>query len=302
MESESHIKPISAMRTQFLPSGVMALKTQISFDLDGVLQQNPFRLGVFPHVCRALAPFIGAEEPEPETAVRRLILGEAKRRLLDGRHVEAYDWDDIVASVANALGARGAGAPDPANLDIAALVRHYCEVPGMIRRLPGACEALCALKEQGHPLIVISNGYHKYQLPVLKALAIDGFFHDIVTPEQAGTAKPAPGIFRDAWRSRLAAGTPIHVGDDLIHDAWGARAAGGYSVWLHAALPEHMRGASPEERPFLEGFAEARNAAYQRTFAVEAYPVPVSECMPHAVIWHLSELPALVARITGAGQ
>ena len=111
------------MRTQFLPSGVMALKTQISFDLDGVLQQNPFRLGVFPHVCRALAPFIGAEEPEPETAVRRLILGEAKRRLLDGRHVEAYDWDDIVARVANALGAaapaprpgqprhRGAGAP-----------------------------------------------------------------------------------------------------------------------------------------------------------------------------------------------
>ena len=79
------------------------------------------------------------------------------------------------------------------------------------------------------------------QLPVLKALAIDGFFHDIVTPEQAGTAKPAPGIFRDAWRSRLAAGTPIHVGDDLIHDAWRPRRRRVFRVAARCPARAHAR-------------------------------------------------------------
>lgn len=48
----------------------------VSFDLDGVLQRNPFHIGrphgVFGHICRTLAPCIA--DPEPEQAIlRRLV-------------------------------------------------------------------------------------------------------------------------------------------------------------------------------------------------------------------------------------
>ena len=92
-----------------------SLRVLVTFDLDGVLMQNPFRRGVFPHVVRALEPYasaIAARETgaDPARLVLQLIIDEARQRLLDGRMVEAYDWDDIVARVAADLASQARGA------------------------------------------------------------------------------------------------------------------------------------------------------------------------------------------------
>lgn len=270
--------------------------------------QNPFRHGVFPHICRELAPYV-VDADDPEKAVYRLVVGEARRRLFEGKNVEAYDWDDIVAQVAAGLyeqargqahrPAGGPGLPPPSGLDIAVLVRHYCAQPGMAWSLPGAHEALRSLKSRGHTLVVVSNGYHKYQLPVMEALGLDGYFSDIYTPEQVSAAKPASGIFHSAWRCESE---PLHVGDDIIHDGYGARAAGGYSVWLHRNTPEAIQARAgadvlPEHRPAADWFPGVRDQAYAATWAVEAYGVAAGDCVPDALIWDLQELPGLVDRL-----
>ncbi|OPZ65016.1 MAG: Pyrimidine 5'-nucleotidase YjjG [Firmicutes bacterium ADurb.Bin506] len=274
--------------------------------------QNPFRRGVFPHIARVLAPYV-IDADEPEKVVYSRVVGEARRRLFEGKSVEAYDWDDIVAQVATELyglpgrtRAVGPCAPAlgepphlPPSLDVGMLVRHYCAQPGMVWSLPGAHEALRALKDRGHILVVVSNGYHKYQIPVMEALGIARYFSDIYTPEQVGAAKPASGIFHAAWRHEPE---PIHVGDDIIHDGYGARAAGGYSVWLYRNTPEEIRtrtgaGVLPEQRPSADWFPAVRDRAYAATWAVESYGVAADDCVPDALIWDLEELPALVDRL-----
>ncbi len=268
--------------------------------------QNPFRQGVFPHIGRELAQYV-ADSDEPDKAVSRLVVGEARRRLFEGRLVEAYDWDDVVAKVAADLYGQARTSalalPPPPSLDIAELVRYYCGLPGMVRSLPGAHEVLRSLKSRGHTLVVVSNGYHKYQLPVLRTLGLDVYFSDIYTPEQVGAAKPSPGIFHAAWHGECA---PVHVGDDIVHDAYGARAAGGYSVWLHRKAPEERpEGAGevdvpPERRVECPSFADVRNRAFAATWAVEAFGVAPGDCVPHALIWDLMELPDLVDRLDEA--
>ena len=314
------------------------MRVLVTFDLDGVLMQNPFRRGVFPHVVRALEPYasaIAASETgvDPARLVLQLIIDEARQRLLDGRMVEAYDWDDIVARVAAGLASRAgasgarnaalagslssmpAGAPSgvrPVTLpdtlpdslpeiprfDIAALVRHYCAVPGMIARLEGAYEALDTLKSAGYTLAVVTNGYLKYQAPVLEALGLFDFFSAIITPEQAGAAKPKPGIFHMAWSGwREGQTPPIHVGDDIIHDAWGARMAGGYSIWLRRDIPGSLRSLLPEDRPRAADFASIRDAAFRATMAADAFGASPRDCQPDALIHSLNEVPELLDRL-----
>lgn len=268
--------------------------------------QNPFRRGVFPHVVRALEPYasaVAARETgtDPGRLVLKLIIDEARRRLQAGRMVEAYDWDDIVARVAADLASR-AGSSEALSqvprFDIAALVRHYCTVPGMIARLEGAYETLDALKGAGYTLAVVTNGYLKYQAPVLEALGLIDFFSAITTPEQAGAAKPMPGIFRMAWAGwREGRNLPIHVGDDIIHDAWGAKTAGGYSVWLRRDIPHSLRGLLPEDRPRATDFASVRDASFRSTMAADAFGASTGDCRPDALIGALGELPGLLDRL-----
>lgn len=317
---------------------VVSLDALVTFDLDGVLMCNPFRRGVFPHVVRALdsyASVIAARETgvDSEKLVLQLIVDEAIQRLLEGRMVDAYDWDDIVARVAMDLASRAgafeaqsvalsgspsgmpAGAPsgvrsDPPpgvltevpRFDIAALVRHYCRVPGMIARLEGAYETLDTLKSAGYTLAVVTNGYLKYQAPVLEALGLIDFFSAIITPEQASAAKPMPGIFHMAWAGwRGGHSLPVHVGDDIIHDAWGAKMAGGHSVWLRRDIPHSLRRLLPEDRPRAADFASIRYASFRATMAADAYGASPSDCQPDALICALGELPALLARLKARG-
>ncbi len=217
----------------------MKRQLTISFDLDGVVIQNPFGKGVFPWVrqhVREATPALGAlaqadADRQMTDAVNRIWAG----RMQAGEFVGAYDWDDILNEASRDLGG-------PLIPDVAELVERFSAEEGMIAVLPGAFEGLQLLHENGATIHALTNGYLKYQWPVLIALGIEHFFDRVYTPEVLGYAKPQVGAFR------AIPGLDVHVGDTLVHDVMGANLAGIRSVWMPPEMPESLLPLSPAER------------------------------------------------------
>jgi putative hydrolase of the HAD superfamily len=91
---------------------------------------------------------------------------------------------------------------------------------------PDARPALEAARRRGRRLVVVSN-WDVSLKGVLDRLGLARLLDGIVTSAAAGARKPAPEIFTQALE--LAGARPeeaIHVGDSLVEDVGGARAAG----------------------------------------------------------------------------
>lgn len=257
----------------------------ISFDLDGVLIQNPFAKGVFPRMRAHLRQSPRLARLPPEEADARVDAAVRRRwgeRMAAGEFVAAYDWDATFAAVAEELG--GASPPD-----VAALVEQCCQDPEMIALLPGALECLEALSGEGYRLYAATNGYHAYQWPVLEALSIARHFAALLTPDRLGYAKPDPRFFEGV------PGLVLHVGDTLVHDVLGAKLAGLASVWVAPQLPEELRAVPPAERPRHPAFAAALEASLSATLYREYHPeAGLESCWPDAAAIGAGEVPAAV--------
>lgn len=270
----------------------------VSFDLDGVLQKNPFRFGhddgVFARIKFALAPYAHPHDPTAGAALALAAVAEEHdARLARGLLVLAYDWDDIVATVAARL-----GCPD--SLPVRAWVEECCRLPGLIRAYEGSAACLESLAAAGHTLVSITNGYRCYQEPVLRGLGLWDFFHTVATPDGVGYAKPEPGIFR----AMEHLGTPrIHVGDTLPHDVAGAKRAGWLAIYIaqptapgYTPLPADVAALPPEHRPAQAGDWLAARRERERGL----YPHPAVsdvEMYPDAIVQSLHEVPATVAAL-----
>lgn len=265
----------------------------VTFDLDGVLMDGPFRRGVFPCVQGLLAPLVAEREGcDQVTAARRVLydlLWESYTRHRDGAIAAAYDWDDIVATVAIRLEYQRP-------IRVQALVERFCH-PGWIATRPGAHRTVRRLHSQGCRVVAVTNGYSQYQVPVLKALGLYPWLDGIVTPVEAGVAKPDPAIFAQAGggRRRKATGQAIHIGDSLVHDMLGARRAGFTPVWITERLPESLRSLLPLERPGAPGFAGFLREELERDSVDKPLrAISAAACMPAAVVAELDEVPPLV--------
>lgn len=270
----------------------------ISFDLDGVLQRNPFQSGrpdgVFGHVKRELAPHTGHADPEAAAAAALdMVMDEHLSRLNSGLLVEAHDWDGIVDTVARRLGY-------PGKLDMGALVTTYATRPELCYLYPGARECLESLTRAGHTLVSITNGFRAYQEPVLRQLGILPFFKALITPEAVGAAKPQPAIFRaaEAYGSNC-----IHIGDVLPHDIAGAKRAGWKAILIcqmgapgATELPPELAALPPSARPAAGmDWLQFRLERDRRWHGHP--PAELSECIPDAIVSSLHEVPAAVAQI-----
>jgi HAD superfamily hydrolase (TIGR01549 family) len=238
----------------------------VSFDLDGVIMQNPFAAGIGPHMrahIRRGRELLATEPAEADQHIDQAVRECWGERMARGDFVAAYNWDEIYSEVSRRFG--GESAPD-----VAKLVEESCRQDGMIALLPGAKEGLNALQKQGVRMVALTNGYHPYQWPVLEALGIAEFFADVVTPDVTGYAKPDPRLFQSI--PDLVA----HVGDTLLHDVVGANLAGVTSVWLDADLPEYLRMQPITKRVEAEEF---------RTYLEERYATaPYREYHPEATL------------------
>jgi putative hydrolase of the HAD superfamily len=91
---------------------------------------------------------------------------------------------------------------------------------------PDARPALVAARSRGQRLVVVSN-WDVSLHGVLRALALEPLLDGILTSAEAGTRKPAPGIFQQALAlAGTEPGETVHVGDSLDEDVAGARNAG----------------------------------------------------------------------------
>ena len=158
---------------------------------------------------------------------------EHYRRHPEHAHDVTYVRKHWLAHVATRFG-YGREAVEPA-------LRVFLEVRSRVDLYEGAESCLQALSAR-YTLGAITNGNAD-----LERIGIDHYFDFVVTPAQAGAAKPKPAIFEAAL---AAAGTQaartVHVGDDPERDVLGAAALGMRTVWVNATLAPWPGGAMPD--------------------------------------------------------
>jgi putative hydrolase of the HAD superfamily len=145
--------------------------------------------------------------------------------------------------------ARGIGGAELLDALLASLrFRPYPEVP----------DALRALRDAGHRLVVVSNwdvSLHE----TLRATGLAGLVDGAISSAEAGAAKPDPRIFEAALA--LAGGDgkgALHAGDSVEHDVAGARAIGWRAVLV--ARDGAPRGVAPGV-PVIASLAELEGLA-----------------------------------------
>jgi phosphoglycolate phosphatase len=116
-----------------------------------------------------------------------------------------------------------------------AVALYRAHHPGVMRAgtrlLPGAAEALKALKASGRQTAVCSNKPRNFTRELLGYLELDLLVDVVLGPEDVPRPKPAPDMLRAALtRLGVSADEALYVGD-MVVDIETARAAG-VAVWV----------------------------------------------------------------------
>ena len=223
----------------------MKAAIQISFDFDGVLVKSPFaRCALVPALKILARNYISRVKVRESAAFDKLkdmVMKESNRRTEAGRYVEAYDWDDVLASVTARLNLSF-------DLSLVEMVRdcssRITETQDFSLLYPDAQTTLQNLKERGARIILLTNGLRVYQEPFLKTFGLEKYFDEVFTADRLRSAKPQREAFDHAFGSGSRSFGPgprclkVHVGDRLVVDVSGAKSAGITSVWLHRELPD----------------------------------------------------------------
>jgi 2-haloalkanoic acid dehalogenase type II len=116
---------------------------------------------------------------------------------------------------------------------------------------PDTNAALRRLKAAGHRLVILSNVDDDLLAGTRRHLDVD--FDWVVTAQQVGSYKPAPGHFRAA-RERIGAARWLHVAQSYFHDVQPARALGIATAWINrkGERPLDERGPDHEFRTLAE--------------------------------------------------
>ena len=251
------------------------------FDLDGTLVINPFREFVFPEVLDRLGRDLARDSEISLSEAGKLIFNDIRRESLDrrskGDFVGAYDWDDVVDQVRERLGIG-------VRVSLEETLKKYCSAK-KIRAFPDARPALEELRSRGMRMLVVSNGFLRYSLPVLKVLGMEHYFERVITPDQAGYAKPQKEIFSEAM---TGCDTAIFVGDSLSVDIRGARNAGLTSVLIYRTISEDLKSHPP--RGTVELALSERILEEKTKSELHGGLRAVEEFVPDYLIFDLSEV------------
>src|SRR5207245_3618749 len=100
----------------------------------------------------------------------------------------------------------------------------------------------------GLRMAVVSNHHNGKSLrEMLGSFGMGQYFEVVIASEEVGVRKPNPKIFRICLsRLRLRRDQVIFVGDSLLYDVVGARAAGIVSVLYAEVAPDELK--TPRDR------------------------------------------------------
>ncbi|WP_026691323.1 HAD-IA family hydrolase [Alteribacter aurantiacus] len=211
----------------------MTKKQWITFDLDGTLMQNPFGKYVFPEINKEVNRLLEKEED-----VTKLLVSTHQELMKQGKVKEAYDWDEILKWHITQMKLELA-------INIEELVIKHSVHPKVYKLEEDIVKTLNVLKEKGYHLAVLTNGYYKYQAPVLKEIGIYDVFDEIITPDRVGTSKPDPAMLEPLLQT---GDVVLHVGDRIDHDVTISSRLGIPSALIHFSLPEPLLTLSSSER------------------------------------------------------
>jgi len=193
----------------------------VVFDLDGTLVHNQ----AFRYAYMRLPERLGLRiDPR---AFEEVFLETYYSLVRSGRLKEAFDWDNVARI---ALRRFGASYEEDAFLDL--LVNGIRR--GLVIVARGALEVLRELKKSGLVLGVLTNGYSKYQIPVLEATGIISLIDVVATNDLLEEPKPSLAAFRSLG-SLIGCDVAdmIYVGDHPYFDIYGAVVAGvGRIFWI----------------------------------------------------------------------
>lgn len=247
----------------------------ITFDLDGTLMQNPFGAHVFPEIQELLSNAM-----TKEFQATQALVAEHELRMNEKRYVEAYDWDGIVQTVLEREGVALA-------IDVEQLVLKHCVTPKVYLLEEEIPHVLQTLKDEGYSLAVATNGFYKYQAPVLQAIGIYDYFDKVITPEMVGTGKPDVGMLKEFDPQTIAA----HVGDRIDHDIYLANQLNIPAILINRKLPAELEGLTPSQRAQHDISIELCLQQFSKETGQEVAELLPSHRPTH-IICSLNELPA----------
>ena len=209
--------------------GRLADLDAVTFDANGTLVRL---VDPVPELERALGERGVRRSPN---AIRRAF--EAEGRMYAARAVEAHRPDAFATLQRECTGLFLEKLEADA-LDSAEFAPVYVEAM-QFELLPGVRESLERLRRCGLELAVVANFDFTLRAR-LERLGLGQVFSAMVTPADAGAAKPAAKIFELALeRLAVAPSRALHIGDGAA-DEEGAAAAGMNFAW--APIPQALEG------------------------------------------------------------
>lgn len=191
----------------------------ISFDLDDTLIRGPFSK-VLNDVMASVA------DSDDEATELRTRMRTLHDDLLDADLLAAYDWHQIVADI---IGDRDPG------FDMLDRLEEYAAAD-LTRVLHDDTPALLAgLRDLGWVVKILTNGWRRYQEPILRHAGLLSAVNELITSDDVGLPKPAEEMFH---RARADAAIHVHVGDRIDHDIVGGNRTGATTVLLRSDAPE----------------------------------------------------------------
>jgi len=163
------------------------------------------------------------------------------------RHIEQTIWDNesyngIPVSRENVFTYRFKILFDNLNIDYFDYIKandfFKLGLAGSVALINNAVEVVEYLHSKNYLLCVVTNGLIELQRPRVVNSNIGKFISHIMVSEEVGAHKPNPLIFNTLLkRICLNPCDVIMVGDSILNDIQGAKAAGIMSIWYN---PEHM--------------------------------------------------------------
>lgn len=195
----------------------------ITFDLDDTLWPIAPTIA---HADQALAGWLTTHAPQTAELSANLELRHEIRCLIETRYPErSHDLSFLrLESIRETL--RRAG--ETADLAETAFEVFFA-ARNQVFLFDGVVDAVSRLAAH-YPLVAVSNGNADvFRTP------LGPYFQASVSARDCGVAKPDPRIFQAAaQRLALPPQAVLHVGDDALADAVGARAVGMQTVWVNA--------------------------------------------------------------------
>ncbi len=190
----------------------------VTFDAGGTLLEPWPSVG---HIYAEVAAGFGVRDADPAQLNQQFVAAWRAKRGFDYSRAA---WLDLVER-------SFAGLAEPLPDGFFPAVYERFTEPDAWHVFDDVLPTLDALAQHGTRLAVVSNWDERLE-PLLARLGLRDRFEVVVVSCHAGFTKPAPGIFAAALeRLGLPPEATLHVGDSLIEDVTGARAAG-----LHARL------------------------------------------------------------------